>query len=356
MNGNLNNIIRRTFSKRNVLGVLVVSIFPVLLGMIEKYFGVHTNTGGYNETNLLLNFLYSLLVTSSIFFGCAFIIEVLNLYLPWKGNLKKRIALEVLLIFSYASLAQFLILFSLEDTAVFIRPLESGDYFSNILFGNTVTLIVVAIIEGGYFFINWKESLLAAERLKQEQLESNLSNLRAQLDPHFMFNSLNVLSSLIRKDPVKAEKFVDDFSKVYRYLLDVKNETVVPLKDELEFVEHYLRLQKIRFEDGLLLSTRIDPEHLNHYLPPLSLQEMVGNAIKHNVISTEKPLKLEIYSNGNSVRVRNNVQHRPQDVVSTGIGLKNLKERYHYICDREPRFEMSDGLYEAQLPLLKMEE
>ena len=117
----------------------------------------------------------------------------------------------------------------------------------------------MAIIEGIYFFRNWRESLIATERLQKEHLQSNLSNLRAQLDPHFMFNSLNVLSSLIRTDPEKAEQFVDDFARVYRYLLDVKNEMAVPLKDELAFVERLPEFAKDTFQPGFAIPRKHKP-------------------------------------------------------------------------------------------------
>lgn len=347
------NIAQRVFSRGNLLAVLVITCVPPLLGFLEYLLA----GGGHDEFNNSLgyNLLYSFLVTASLFFGASTIIESLNRYLPWKGNVTKRIVVEVLLVFTYTSFTQILILEIMAGTPVFRRELVAMDYFRNVLFSNTITLIVMAIIEGLYFFRNWRESLVAAERLKQEHLQSRFSNLKAQLDPHFMFNSLNVLSSLIRRDPAKAEQFVEDFAQVYRYLLEVKNEMVVPLRDELQFVERYLKLQKIRFETALEVKTHINPEHLNHYLPPLSLQEMIANALKHNVISAERPLKIELLSNGDSLKVRNNLQHLGEKAKSTGIGLQNLRERYHYLGGAEPHFAITDDFYEARLPLLKAE-
>lgn len=350
-------LIKHPFTRKNFMAVLLISIGPMILGSVEYFLGfTDVEVANFSPVHFIYNWFYSFLVTSSLFFGCAVIISFLNREMPWKTHFMRRILVEVILIFGYTTLAQYLIILILKETPIFILDVTPELIFRNIIFSNTITLIVVAIIEGIYFFRNWRESLLAAERLQKEHLQSNLSNLRAQLDPHFMFNSLNVLSSLIRTDPARAEQFVDDFARVYRYLLDVKNEMAVPLKEELAFVERYLNLQKIRFKEGLQYRVNINPEHLNLYLPPLSLQEMVGNAIKHNIISTEHPLKLELRSNGSGIVVENNVQQRTSGVESTGIGLQNLRERYRYLSPEAPNFELADGKYKAHLPLIKPEE
>ena len=350
-------LLKNPFSKKNFIAVFLISLGPIILGTLEYYLGyTDAQLTGFSPISLLYNWFYSFLVTGSLYFGCALIIGFLNRKMPWKTHFARRIIVEILLIFSYTSLTQYLIILLLQDTPVFILEITPELTFRNIIFSNTITLIVVAIIEGIYFFRNWRESLLAAERLEKEHLQSSLANLRAQLDPHFMFNSLNVLSSLIRTDPARAEQFVDDFARVYRYLLDVKDEMAVPLKNELAFVQRYLSLQKIRFDKGLEYEVHINPEHLNYYLPPLSLQEMVGNAIKHNVISSEKPLQLELRSNGTGLIVENNVQQRSGGVESTGIGLQNLRERYRYLSPEPPSFELSNGKYRAHLPLIKLEE
>lgn len=351
------DLLKRSFSKRRFIAVFLISLGPVMLGSVEHLLGFQQHTIITSKLLLIVyNWIYSVLVTGSLYFGCTIIIEFLNRDIPWKGNLSKRILVELLFIFSYTTITQYLIILVLGSTPIFTMEVTNELIFRNIFYSNTITLIVVAIIEGVYFFTNWRETLIAAERLEKENLQSNLANLRAQLDPHFMFNSLNVLSSLIRTDPAKAEQFVDDFAKVYRYLLEVKDEMAVPLKDELLFVERYLNLQKIRFDKGLQYEVRIDPEKLNDYLPPLSLQEMVGNAIKHNVISSERPLKIEINTKDSVLIVKNNVQPRQGKEESTGIGLQNLRERYRYLSSKAPSFELVNGTYLAHLPLIKPEE
>lgn len=346
-------ILAKVFSRGNTIAVFAVAIVPVLLGLLQYSVGSDTYSGNFHQKHLSYNFLYSFLVTASLFYGCAAIITILNRTLPWKGNIRKRLLIEVLAVFTYTSLAQGLILYLLRNTAVFVQELTAKDYFDNILFSNTITLIVVAIIEGIYFFRNWKESLVAAERLQQENIKSQYAGLKSQLDPHFMFNSLNVLSSLIRSNPAKAEKFVDDFAAVYRYLLQVKDEMVVPLGDELEFVRKYLSLQKIRFEEGLQVKISIRDQN-QKYLPPLSLQELVGNAVKHNSFDRSAPLHIELHEENGWVIVENNLRRRAQ-VNGTQTGLHNLRERYKLLSSRQPEFTEVQNQFIAKIPLIEMD-
>ena len=347
-------ILAKVFSRGNTIAVFAVALVPVLLGLLEFAVGSEHSPSGFNQNHFIYNFLYSFLVTASLFYGCAAIITILNRTLPWKGNIWKRLLIEVLAVFTYTSLAQGLILYLLRNTPVFVRELTAKDYFDNILFSNTITLIVVAIIEGIYFFRNWKESLVAAERLKQENIKSQYAGLKSQLDPHFMFNSLNVLSSLIRSDPAKAEKFVDDFAAVYRYLLQVKDEMVVPLKDELEFVRKYLNLQKIRFEEGLQVKISIRDQN-QKFLPPLSLQELVGNAVKHNSFDRSAPLHIELYDENDCVIVENNLRRR-KHVNGTKTGLNNLCERYKLLSSRQPEFREEKNRFISKIPLIEVDE
>jgi len=352
-------IFKTVFRKRNVLAILVVGFFPPIIGLSRVILGFDPSPGqNYGSVDFLLGFVYSYIVTASLFFGSAIIIRVLNIKIPWKGNVSRRVLLEVLLVLSYTSLTQTFILWSLEGTA-FIHiqgELEFKDYLSNVVFSNTITIIVVALIEGGFFFRNWRESLLTRERLEKEHAQSQLANLRSQLDPHFMFNSLNVLTGLIRQDPKQAESFVEDFARVYRHMLDVNDRIIVPLEDELKFTQQYLRLQSTRFKEGLKVNWNISNRAKEGYLPPLALQEVISNAIKHNAIHAEQVLQINISDNEESLEIRNNLQVRLGKMESTGFGLENIKERYQLLEARAPEFLETNGDFLARLPILQVEE
>lgn len=344
--------------QKEVLGVVVISIFPIALSLI-RYYGFGTwNIHSYEPTPMtfVVGGMFSVITTATLYFGCTRIIDRLKVRFPWNQGVVKRLVIEVVVIFSFASVAQFIIIKSFDGSAFYnYTYITNEQLFENILFGNTITLIVVAILESVYFFRQWSTSLVETEQLKRQQVQSQYESLKSQLDPHFLFNSLNVLSSLIRKDPKIAEQFVDEFARIYRYVLDVKDEMVVPLRHELQFLDSFMFLQQIRFGNALELHKNISAAHLDHYVPPLSLQELVSNAIKHNEVSADRPLIISIESTDDGLRVTNNLQRRTDRVVSTGLGLQNLRERYRILTAHEPDFRILDREYRADLPLIEAE-
>jgi hypothetical protein len=351
----VNKLSRR---QKEIIVVVLISLGPTLLSVIRFYaFGEWGYACDPADIYFLLGALYSLAVTATLYFGCIGIVHYLNRAMPWNGNVVKRVIVELILVFSYASAAQLLILYIFGLTPLG-DVVERGAqfYFDNLLFGNTITFIVVGLGEGQFFFNKWKESLLATERLKQENLKSQVNSLKSQLDPHFLFNSLNVLSPLMRKDLEKAEAFVDDFARVYRYVLEVQNEMVVCLNSELEFLTAYMGLQKIRFSNGLKLVKDIPANVLNKYIPPLSIQELVNNAVKHNEVSDEKPLEIHLFEKEGYLHLENTLQlRRKEEVTSTGLGLENLDKRYTLISDKQPDFKIVDQRFVARIPLLDAE-
>ncbi len=347
------------FTLKDIWAVVIISFVPATIGMLRYFLVGDGHYSGEDEAwaNFGVGTLYSFVITSSLYFGCLSILHKLNEKLPWKDNVGKRIALEVLLVFSYSTLVQLLVLLLFSKSILYenVRT-DVGFYFENILFGNTITLIVMTMVEGVYFFRSWKESLVLAEKMKRENMESQLNSLRSQLDPHFLFNSLNVLASLIKKDTAKAEEFVEDFANVYRYVLDVKDEMVVTLSSELKFLESYVSLQKIRFGDAFQVRVNINPRPMILFIPPLCLHELITNAVKHNEVSLENKLTVEIFNKGDNLVVRNNIKKRNEEVTSTALGLENIAKRYTLLTDKPTRFEVIENHFEAEVPLIEMEE
>ena len=346
------------FHRKNFYAILLLSAFPPIFGLIQYALGI----GQHQEINSLSDFftgviLFSTILTFSIAYGCLIIFKLLNYLLPWRDNVWKRALLETILVLTYPALVVILVLksFSLLGFLYSGEALGTKQYYTSIIFSSTLSLIVLSIYEGIGFFNQWKESLNLNEKLQKEQAESQLANLQAQLDPHFMFNSLNVLSSLIRSDSAKAEKFVEDFSRIYRYMLDVNKEMVVSLEEELTFSQNYLALQETRFGSKLRTSFEIEENSRQYYLPPLSLQELIGNAIKHNSIESEHPLRIKVYTRGEELWVENNLQKREEERESTGLGLINIRRRYQILSDKIPIFKVENEHYIAKIPLLLLE-
>ncbi|WP_308992438.1 histidine kinase [Mariniflexile litorale] len=202
------------------------------------------------------------------------------------------------------------------------------------------------------------EKVQLAERnqlLESENILVQFETLRTQVSPHFLFNSLNALTSLIKTDKEKALRFTKEFSKIFRNTLELKKKNLTTLKEELEHVNAYLYLQKMRFDSNLNTNINIDSEFFYDYLPPFSLQMVIENAIKHNIITIESPLKIEIKTKDSFLVVTNNLQPRQITEDSTKTGVKNIISRYKYISELEPTFEVIDNLFYVKLPLIKEE-
>lgn len=192
--------------------------------------------------------------------------------------------------------------------------------------------------------------------LQKENLQSQFDVLKQQVNPHFLFNSLNVLTSLIKLEPDLAEKFSEHLSKVYRYVLENKDNELVDLKTELKFLDAYIFLLNIRFVNKLIVNIDI-PESKRCYLViPLALQLLIENAIKHNIMSKSNPLHIDIFiDEQNFLNIVNNLQERPTQIISTGIGLKNIQNRYLLLNNTEPVFEKTETQFIAKVPLVKNE-
>ncbi len=176
--------------------------------------------------------------------------------------------------------------------------------------------------------------------------------LKNQLDPHFLFNSLNVLTSLIEEDPHQAQKFTTSLSKVYRYVLEQKNKDLVSVEEEFQFAKTYVKLLKMRFEDSIHLEIPEQSNNPEAKIVPLSLQLLLENAVKHNVVTSSKPLYIKVYEENGMLVVDNNLQEKQVVKKSSGVGLQNIQQRYGILTDRQVEITKSDSNFRVKLPLL----
>lgn len=202
-----------------------------------------------------------------------------------------------------------------------------------------------------FFFRSWQEALKREYELREQNLIFQNETLKSQVNPHFLFNSLNTLSSLINTQTEIAGQFIGKLSLIYRYILENSSKVKVPLKAELTFIEDYFYLHEIRSEGKILLNIEISDDY-NYEILPVSLQLLIENAIKHNMATLEKPLKIAIYIEGQHIVVRNNIQKMATQVVSTKIGLKNLNERVRLVTGEEIIIEETASEYLVKVPLL----
>ena len=234
-------------------------------------------------------------------------------------------------------------------------PYQKEFHLKTLYMGVIITAIISSIYETVFYFQLWKAALLESERLKKTEAILQFESLKNQVNPHFLFNSLNTLSALIHVDPEKAELFVQEFSRIYRYVLQVKDKTYVLLEEEIEFVESYIFLQKIRFDNQLIFNNKIQASMGKYFIPPLILQNLVENCIKHNVISEKHPLCVELTVKDAILTVRNVLQERENHSNSTKTGLNNIAQRLKLLNNQEPRFYKRDGYFYAEVPLVESE-
>jgi len=270
---------------------------------------------------LIYSFVFSL--------GNMLYFNMIGKYLNWNKNPEKTLIISILGVIPVNALIYFMLnmffkvwIFG-QSFQYFIQHINPLEYTMVVLFALVIALFIIT----QYSFKKIRETQLKAEQLKTQNERIKFESLKAQLDPHFLFNNLNVLASLIGENPEKAEEFTLKLSDIYQYVLAQKDKNLVPLKNEITFAENYLDLLKMRFEDGLhyTLPKQIDPDA---QIPPLSLQLLLENAIKHNKISAENPLKITISIESGQVIVKNNLNLKEPNSKSYKIGLKNLEERY----------------------------
>ena len=220
----------------------------------------------------------------------------------------------------------------------------------------TITLIVITVYESLFFQYKWKDSSLNFERLKKKNAQAQLESLKSQINPHFLFNSLNTLSSIIPKDPDLSVKFVEELSAVYRCILELGNKDMVTLDEELSCLDSYAFLLQIRFGDNIRFVSQIDEGNRNMFIVPLSIQMLYENAIKHNVASKSKPLTIEMFTDEDHLVVRNNLQPKITPERSTKTGLDNVNKRYKMLMDQEIVVEKTETHFSVCLPLAKIYE
>ena len=237
---------------------------------------------------------------------------------------------------------------------------RSYEYALDITFNNyndfiisalIITFLISLFLHGRAFLLRWRESAVEAERYQKENAMAQYESLKSQVDPHFLFNSLNVLTNLVYEDADKSAKFIKQLSEVYRYVLETRSKELVTLEEELKFVNAYLFLQQIRFGDKLVIQNNLIGQ--KGVVPPLVIQMLIENAIKHNTISQEHPLTIRIYSAEGHIIIENNLQKKSIIEHSTGIGLENIRKRYEFLIPEKVVISDTGNQFQVKLPKLK---
>lgn len=321
-----------------VIGNLIMLVF--LKG--EKFTGQMFLYGSIN----------SVVVGGSFMLGLTLIVTTLDRRLPWLQNPLKRLIVQFLatIVFSLLIIVITVVLTAL----IWQQEITKGYFWDTVFFMMKIAFFFVfmgsLISNAILFFKNWKESAVQQEKLKREQLALQYETLKSQVNPHFLFNNLNALTSLINTNQEKAIDFVKKLSEVYRYVLDQKDCEMVDLQTELQFVESYVFLQKIRFGTNLDVQTNVSNK--NFKVIPLSIQMLVENAIKHNEISDRHPLQIRIYSTDDNYLTIENRLQKKNGSEGSGSGIQNIKSRYQFFTDKDLKITISKEFFKISIPLL----
>jgi sensor histidine kinase YesM len=308
----------------------------------------------WNLLIFLTNCAFSIGIGYPSWKGIAYVFSLLDKRVPWLKSPIKRLVLQVVLLILLSLIVIIIAAFIwllISEEVTFRNVGDSA--IKNLEIIVPFLLLTLVITNGVQFFIKWRQAAIREEELKRAHLALQYQSLKDQLRPHFLFNSLSSLVTLIGRDQEKATQFVHRLSDVYRYVLDQTENELVPVGDELKFLEDYVFLQKIRYGENLQVIINLHLEK-NLMVIPLSLQMMVENAIKHNVVSAEHPLTVDLQSDEKDrIVIRNNI-HRKRDMEgSPGLGLNNLRKRISVFSDDPLRVEETPGSFTVIIPTIQ---
>jgi two-component system, LytTR family, sensor kinase len=334
-------------------GMLMVIGIPLLAFIIPiVFFNCRFNRPPFLTWD---KYFTTLFITSLIWIGNRYIMIYSRGKYPLFNDVRKRIKFQAVLMLIYTVIANMVTGLMFHDT--FHRDSPAITFTDEMIHSNAAaifcTIMIISIYESIFFMRQLRNSVEETENLKRESLAAQLNALRTQVNPHFLFNNLNTLASLIPECPEHAVDFVQQLSKVYRHILEVKEEKSILLSKEMEVLEAYYFLLKTRFGDNLKLSIDIPCEKLDKKIVPLSLQLLMENVIKHNIVSESRPLRINIFTDNGSLVMDNNLQIKKQISESTGIGLDNIRNRYKLLSDKPVKVTETETNFTVSIPLIE---
>ncbi|MEO8517224.1 MAG: histidine kinase [Flavobacterium sp.] len=306
------------------------------------------------NNRLLLNLQFTLLYSVSLYMANSLIFILLDKIFVNDRFTARRIIIG----FVSSFLTSIFIIFLLrifEEVVInhnsfenFLAQEDPGNYLVSII----ITFIISLIAHAVYFYKAYQENRVKQQKIIAGTASAKFESLKNQIDPHFLFNSLNVLSSLIEENPENAQKFTSSLSKIYRYVLEQRDKELVSVEEELAFAKTYMNLLKMRFENSIfyeLPEKFINPEAK---VVPLSLQLLLENTVKHNVVSEQRPLYIRIFERDNYLVVQNDYQKKEVLKDRQGVGLQNIISRYAILTERKVRVEQTEKEFTVQIPIL----
>lgn len=335
-----------TSKQKYILLEIRSAMILALLGIAMAWTGLGCHRCEFNSPFFWKMASLNALMWVALWKGNSYLADAISWKLPWIKYPMQRFTVGLMVTILY-SLGIMYCIIALYSWWLNITINYSTGY--SIL----ITIIISLFMHGRAFLINWRQAAVDAERLQKENIAAQYQSLKSQINPHFLFNTLNVLTNVVYEDQDKAATFIKKLSEVYRYVLDTRDREVVPLEEELKFLSSYIYLQKIRFAEKLQLNIQLDD--VKGMAAPLVLQMLIENAIKHNIVSEENPLTIRIYADDKFIVVENPIQKRlVSGEESTGIGLENICKRYEFLSSTKVEIIQNEKFI-VKLPIIPVQ-
>ena len=335
--------------------LLIGFLIGIVLFVIDLTFHFLSGNPVLLNQNLLIKFGYYQMYSIVLTFVNSYFFDYLNT-VSWKKYTNYRLAIGIVGGIVLTMLSMFL-LRMIQEMAIegegfeefFNEELQNGTFYLTSLI---ITVTASTFFHAVYFYQALQKKKVTEQKIIAGTASAQFDALKNQLDPHFLFNSLNVLTSLIDENPVAAQQFTTALSKVYRYVLEQKNKELVTVDEELNFANTYIRLLKMRFEDSIVFEIPEKSNNPEAKVVPLSLQLLLENAVKHNIVNSSKPLHIKIYENQGNLVVENRLQ--PKEVLkkSSGVGLANIKQRYSLLSNKAVNINKTASHFSVAIPML----
>jgi sensor histidine kinase YesM len=316
----------------------------IVLGYAITWFGLGCPNCQEDTRQFLIVASFTSTLWILLWKGNEYLGDWISTKISWLEYPLRRFIIGTISTIVYTFLVMYILTALFERSFVFELP-------DGVIISVIVTIGISLFMHGRSFFLNWRKAAIEAEQFQRESIEARYESLKNQVNPHFLFNSLNALANLVYEDENKAVVFIDELSDVYRYVIETQEKETVPLQHEVRFLESYLYLQQIRFGDKLHVKFAIDG--IDAKVAPLALQMLIENAIKHNIISEDDPLTIHVRIEENFIVVENNMQKKSSvGEDSAGVGLDNIRKRYERLSESVVLVEAGKDVFRVKLPLL----
>lgn len=332
-----------------LLLAIAVLVFRILYVDLLNYLQTDYQ---YDVFDLIFQIFQNIPVVLFLFIAAFLSVHYINKFISWGENPARRVLFFVLSLMAVSLVVTLMLCLPKLKTFTWGELMASRQLEAVFLVAAMLNILIMGTTDVILYYRKSHRKALDAEISKKNKVKYQYEQLKRQLNPHFLFNSLNVLDYLVHTDPDRASDFIGKLAGVYRYLLSKESEPVVTLEEERTFVNMYVDLLKERFPVGLEVETTLDERYLKTYVIPCSIQLLVENATKHNVISQEHPLKIRIRIVDKHIQVENNLNPRTQDAESSRLGLKNIEGQYLALFGKTIQIVKTDALFSVRLPII----